>query len=129
MSPVELVNRAPVANDDSVNASSGRHVAPLANDTDPDGDTLQLQSFPQTITFSNGNRERHGGRHRTAAVDPGSGGGIATFTYTVVDTGGLVSAPATVTVRVNRPPTADPVQATIDPDVATTCRCGRRSRR
>ena len=64
------------------------------------------------------------------SIDPGSGGGIATFTYTVVDNGGLVSAPATVTVRVNRRPTADPVQATIDPDVDTAVPLvGQRSRR
>ena len=118
---VELMNRPPVANDDSVNASAGPITfRPVDNDTDPDGDPLQLQSVPQTITFSNGNQGTITliGTDQLL-VDPGSGGGIATFTYTVVDTGGLVSAPATVTVRVNRPPTADPVQATIDPDVAT----------
>jgi FlaG/FlaF family flagellin (archaellin) len=37
----------------------------------------------------------------------------------VVDTGGLVSAPATVNVRVNRPPVAFDVQAALDPGVAT----------
>ena len=118
---VELVNRPPVANDDSVNASSGPLMfRPIDNDSDPDGDALQLQSVPQTITFSNGSQGTITviGTDQLL-IDPGSGGGIATFAYTVVDTGGLVSAPATVTVRVNRPPFADPVQATIDPDVAT----------
>jgi large repetitive protein len=118
---VELVNRPPVANDDAVNASSGPlTIRPIDNDSDPDGDALQLQSVPQTITFSNGNQGTITviGSDQLL-IDPGSGGGIATFTYTVVDTGGLVSAPATVTVRVNRQPTADPAQATIDPDVAT----------
>jgi hypothetical protein len=119
---IDLVNAAPVANADTVDASGGIVTfRPIDNDTDPDGDTLQLQSFPATIDFSNGNPGSI-----TAVgtdqlqVDPGSGGGTATFTYTVVDAGGLVSPPATVIVRVNRPPAAFDVLATVDPDTAST---------
>ena len=46
---------------------------------------------------------------RRIEVDPGSGGGTATFTYRVRDTDGGVSEPATVTVigpRLNQPPVA-----------------------
>jgi hypothetical protein len=120
---IELVNRPPVANDDPVvDASAGPvTIFPTANDTDPDGDALLLQSFPPTITFSNGNA----GTITLVGTDgllinPALGGGTASFTYTVVDTGGLVSAPATVNVRVNRLPVAFDVQAALDPDVATT---------
>jgi hypothetical protein len=118
---IDLANTAPVANPDAIDASTGIvTLRPLDNDTDPDGDPLQLQSFPTTITFTNGDPGT-----LTAvgtdqlSIDPGTGGGIATFTYTAVDNGGLVSAPATVTVRVNRRPLAGPVQQTVDPDVET----------
>jgi hypothetical protein len=118
---IELVNRAPVANDDVVPVAAGVFsFFPLANDTDPDNDPLQLQLFPSSITFSNGNvgTVTAIGTDQLQ-IDPGTGSGTASFTYTVVDTGGLVSAPATVTVRVNRPPVASNVTASVDPDVAT----------
>ncbi len=52
---IELVNLAPVANPDFIRADSGPVTfAPLANDTDPDGDTVALQSVPDTLTFPNG---------------------------------------------------------------------------
>ncbi|MGH9134128.1 MAG: Ig-like domain-containing protein, partial [Ilumatobacteraceae bacterium] len=118
---VDLVNRPPVANADSVDATAGPVTfRPIDNDTDPDGDALQLLSFPATITFSNGSTGTVAAVGTDQLqVDPVAGEGIATFTYTVVDTGGLVSAPATVTVRVNRPPVALAVQTSIDPDVPT----------
>jgi hypothetical protein len=118
---VTLINRTPTANPDEVDATDGPVTfSPLDNDTDPDGDPLAVQAFPATITFENGETGTV-----TAVgtdqllVDPGAGGGVATFTYTAVDPGGLVSEPATVTVRVNRPPTAEDVFAVIPPDTAT----------
>ena len=118
---IDLANAAPVANADSIDASSGIvTLRPLDNDTDPDGDVLQLQSFPATIDFTNGNQGTVTAVGTDQlSIDPGAGGGIATFTYTAVDSGGLVSAPATVTVRVNRRPLANAVQADVDPDVET----------
>ena len=108
---VELVNLAPIANPDVVRADSG-HVTfqPLANDSDPDGDPIALQSVPDTLTFANG---EVGSIQRNADnsldIRPGKGAGMATFSYSVVDQFGLVSAETTVTVIVNSPPTAPTV--------------------
>src|SRR5690606_38559862 len=70
---------------------------------------LSLGAVPSSVTFPNGVTrpiERTGDQLR---IDPGTGSGTVTFEYTAVDALGLVSAPATITVRVNRPPTASDV--------------------
>jgi hypothetical protein len=109
---VELINLAPVANPDVVRADNGQvSFQPLANDSDPDGDAIALQSVPDTLTFANG---EVGAIQRlpddTLSIRPGKGTGTATFAYSVVDQFGLVSPQTTVTVIVNSPPTA----ATLD---------------
>ena len=115
---VSVQNRPPVAGDDTVDVSSGQtaQVDLLANDTDADSPgTLMISELPGTptfaITFPNGGvgsvTVLPDGRR--IEVDPGSGGGTATFTYRVRDTDGGVSEPATVTVigpRLNQPPVA-----------------------
>ena len=109
---IELVNLAPVANPDVVRADSGPVTfQPLANDSDPDGDAIALQSVPDTLTFANGvvgSIQRLGGRQPAASI-PATGAGTATFAYSVVDQFGLVSPETTVTVIVNSPPTAPAV--------------------
>ncbi len=112
---IELVNRAPIANPDEFFASTSVLIVDLlANDTDPDGDLLSLASVPETFTFSSGvvgTIERLGaGQLR---LDTKGGGGIASFSYTIVDSAGLSSAAATVTVIANRPPTAPQVEVTV----------------
>jgi hypothetical protein len=109
-------NRVPVAVADSVDASAGDPVTAtvLGNDTDGDGTTEQLHIAAisqSTITFENGESgtvsvDASGRRIR---IDPDEGLGHATFTYTVRDALGAVSAPATVTVvgpKFNRAPDA-----------------------
>jgi hypothetical protein len=108
---VELVNLAPVANPDVVRADNGQITfQPLANDSDPDGDAIALQSVPDTLTFANG---EVGTIQRlpddSLSIHPSKGAGTATFTYSVVDQFGLVSPETTVTVIVNSAPTAPAV--------------------
>lgn len=116
---ITLTNLAPVAVDDSFQGGSGTLVLDLlANDSDPDPlDTVALQSVPATVTFANG---------VTVAVEvlgnsqirihPGAGSGVAQFTYTIVDSQGLPSQPATVTITVNSPPSAPTVDITVVAD-------------
>ena len=49
------MNLAPVAAADPFRARTARSLMDvLANDSDPDGDTINLQSVPATVTFTNG---------------------------------------------------------------------------
>lgn len=115
---ITLVNQAPVANGDVVQSNgSVTTFSPLDNDADPDGDAISLAGVPDTFTFSNGatgtiTREPEG----RLRIDPNGGSGVGTFEYTIVDSVGLVSAPATVTVEVNGAPTVDtPITVTATP--------------
>jgi hypothetical protein len=123
---VTIVNRAPIAAADSVDASDGAPVDVniVANDNDPDGPTgeLRIQSIPASITFENGQTGTVtvGPNGRTVTIDPRSGEGTATFSYSVVDGDGAVSAPAAVTVigpRLNRPPFANDQFVALDAGV------------
>ena len=77
----------------------------VANDTDPSG-TINPASVMVSSAAS----------HGTTTIDPTTGAvtytpttgyfGTDTFQYTVADTQGVVSAPATVTVTVDAPPNA-----------------------
>ena len=109
---VTIGNQGPVAVGDSVDATGGTTTVDLtANDRDPDGTpgSLRLQSVPSTLTFENGvvGSVAIAPDGRSVTIAPGGGRGAASFTYTVVDDGGAVSAPAPVTVRgpVEPPPT------------------------
>ncbi len=96
-------NQAPVANDDTLDGASGTNdvvIDPavlLANDTDPNpGDVIKIQSVGNPV---NG----------TVALDPATGNvifsptadycGAASFTYVIVDEGGLTSE-ATVNLTI-----------------------------
>ena len=94
----------PVAQNDSANVNSGvpATINVLANDTDPDGDTLRVISSqpPQhgSIVWNDDGTA-------TYVSHPGYAG-TDSFTYTISDPAGLTSA-ATVTITVvipNRPP-------------------------
>jgi len=115
-------DRPPQAVRDAATTSYGRPVTidVLANDSDPDNDTLAIDSVTQP---EHGSVRINGGRV-IYTPDPGFSG-TDRFTYTVVDGhGGTSSATVTVTVgqQPNRPPratddaatTAFGVPATID---------------
>jgi large repetitive protein len=113
---VTVTNRPPVAVGDAVDVTDGtsRNVVLVDNDTDADsGGALTIQSISSgTIVFSNGEAGTVvvGPVNRSVTVDPLAGLGTATFTYTVRDADGGVSAPATVTVNgplFNQAPTAN----------------------
>src|SRR5690606_35288858 len=104
-------NRAPEARDNAAQTVEGQPVTidVLANDSDPDGDSLFIQSF-QTPTDQGGTvEETNDGRLRYTPADGFTG--TDTFTYVAEDEGGLSSNTATVTVTVtpaaNNPPTAN----------------------
>jgi hypothetical protein len=100
---VTALNQAPTTVDDSagtVRATATLPISVLANDSDPDGPGIDLGSV-QVAAETNG----------TATVEPngvvlfrGTAPGTGSFTYTVADTLGARSAPATVTVVVSAPP-------------------------
>jgi hypothetical protein len=114
---IELVNQAPIARPDEVRSGGGPiTLSLLANDSDPDGDLIALAFLPESVTFPSGvavpiqrladNQVR---------IQPGTNTGVITFAYTIVDGPGLVSAPATVTIRVNSPPVAPDVRLAVVP--------------
>jgi len=118
---IDLVNLAPVALDDEVRIEvDSVTFAPLQNDSDPDGDAIALQSVPQTIVFSNGVEvpviRLSGDR---LSVFAGAARGTASFDYTIVDSLGLVSQPATVTITINSPPSAPDVQVLLAAGTST----------
>ncbi len=107
---VTVSNGAPVANADQVDVSAGDvSVDLLDNDSDPDGDDIRLQSVPGSASFDGGGRadiSRTG--PRTVRISPtGGADGTATFSYTIVDSGGRESGAATVTVVSRTEPRAN----------------------
>ena len=110
---VNAVNDPPVAQDDAAVTDEGTLVTipVVANDSDPDGDFLLVESFSQP---------RHGSvlNSRTGvSYIPDSGfRGVDTFTYTVTDgNGGTATATVTVSVAtVNDPPVAQDDNAITD---------------
>ena len=104
-----IVNR-PTANADFADTDGTNPVTVdvLANDTDPDGNDKLAKDSVKVVT---------GPARGSVAVDPATGAvtytagpgfrGTDTFTYTVTDAAGAVSAPATVTIVVNRPTAND----------------------
>jgi autotransporter-associated beta strand protein/T5SS/PEP-CTERM-associated repeat protein len=101
---ITKVNQPPVANDDTaVTSGSAVKIAVLANDTDPDGDSLQVSSVTQgasgTVTF-----DAH-----SVTYTPGSLL-LDHFTYTIADGFGG-SATASVTVKSSVPVETDSLQA------------------
>ncbi|HOI96063.1 MAG TPA: Ig-like domain-containing protein, partial [Syntrophobacter fumaroxidans] len=94
---VNAVNHLPAAADDSASTEAGKvvDIAVLANDTDPDGDTLLVSGFTQGA-----NGSVSGGANNVLVYSPNAGfSGEDGFTY-IVDDGNGGSASATVTVAV-----------------------------
>ncbi|MBY5161740.1 Ig-like domain-containing protein [Salsipaludibacter albus] len=108
-------NQAPVAAADTASTGIGlaRTIAVLANDSDPDGQPLQVVDLAQP---GHGTVVVNVDRTVTYTPDPGFTG-VDTFTYRASD--GLdVSAPATVTVTVTGDVTSIAVQVAADSDDA-----------
>jgi VCBS repeat-containing protein len=105
--PGAPVNRAPAANDDSGLATAAGatlripYATLLANDSDPDGDTVNITAVSAgaggTVALDTAASE--------VVFTPAAGfQGIASFTYTAADPGGLTDN-AAVSVTVGTPPT------------------------
>lgn len=92
---VVAVNDAPVAVDDVVRVNRGQDITDslLANDSDPDGDTIT--AVPQTVTTSMGGTAVIAS-DGTLTYTPPRTDGIDSFSYTIVDAQG-----ATATARVS----------------------------
>jgi hypothetical protein len=115
----EVLNTAPDAKDDSATTSEDDSVTinVLANDADPDGDTLTVGSVTQP---TNGSAALNA--DNTVTYTPKSDfNGKDTFTYTISDANGeTTTATVTVTVNsVNDAPVANADSATTDEDTAT----------
>jgi hypothetical protein len=106
---VQIRMNRPTAADDwtDTDGSTPVTVHVLANDTDPDGNQHLVPGSVALVSNP---------AHGTATVNPdgtitytATAGftGTDTFTYTVSDDNGATSAPATVSVRINRPTAAD----------------------
>jgi large repetitive protein len=116
---VAAVNDAPIARDDAAATDEDTPVAidVLANDSDPNGDVLRIQSVTQP---AHGSVVKDG---TTVVYTPASGfHGIDSFTYTVSDgNGARATATATIAIApVNHPPVAQDDSAATDEDVAVT---------
>ncbi len=100
----EPPNRAPDAKDDAATTQEFTPVVinVVGNDTDPDGDTLTVQSVTQG---SNGSVQNNGDGSVTYSPNPGFSG-IDHFTYTINDGRGLTDT-ANVTVTVLKDDTSD----------------------
>ena len=111
------VAAAPVANDDALTVAeeTGGAVDVLANDTDPDGDTLRIAAWTQG---SNGSVICDGSSCFYGATTPNFHGADS-FTYTVSDrpAGSPDASTDTATVNVTVTPVNDPPEAM--PDVLT----------
>ena len=101
---VTPINDDPVANDDTATTDEDTPIAVtvLGNDTDPDGDTLTIQSITQP---ANGTTTINPDGHHHLHPHPNYSG-TDTFTYTVSDgNGGTDTATVTITVDPHqRPP-------------------------
>ncbi|MFI0400609.1 MAG: Ig-like domain-containing protein [Thiolinea sp.] len=93
--PVETTNRAPVAIADSITVARGQTVTipVLNNDTDPDGDALNITSFKQARRGSLTNTGKE------LIFKAGTRTGTEYTTYTISDgRGGKASAQLTITI-------------------------------
>lgn len=98
---VSIGNRPPVAVDDFVTTEQGDRVrfTPLANDSDPDGDRISLQSATEPL---NGTLQILGSSNRIIYSPAALFTGSDSFEYTISDDRGSVST-ATVTITVVLP--------------------------
>lgn len=103
-------NSAPVANDDNATVTQGSTsnvIDVLANDSDADGDELQITGFTYSGTGSVAIENQ-----QLVYTPEASFSGVETFDYNIEDAQGL-GASATVTVTVNATQTNDPGDTTI----------------
>jgi CshA-type fibril repeat protein/VCBS repeat-containing protein len=116
---VNAVNDAPVVNDDTITTDEDTPVTVdvLANDTDPEGDSLSVD----TATATNGTVTINPDGTITYTPNPDFNG-TDTITYTVSDgNGGTTTATATVTVgAVNDAPVVNDDTITTDEDTPVT---------
>ncbi len=100
-------NQQPTANGDFATTDPGTpvEVDVLANDTDPDGDTLTIS---ESSDPPNGTATCPASGPCTYTPDPGFSGAFDEFTYTIADPESATST-ATVTVFVNQTPNTNPV--------------------
>jgi hypothetical protein len=117
---VTVVNQAPTAVNDAVDASSGSGTfAIVTNDTDPDdaNATLRIQTIASTVTMQNGTSASitvsADGRHIT--VNAAGAQGVGSVQYTIVDPSGAtatavvtITGPPVVTTTTTAPPTTHP---------------------
>lgn len=104
-----FINRPPVAVDDSVtvpcNTTAPTAINVLANDTDPDGDTLNLQS----VTAAGKGTAVIAGRVVNYTPTAAACGSTDTFTYTINDgKGQTATARVNITVAAPPPPPVPP---------------------
>ncbi len=94
------VNSAPTATPDTATATRGQTVTidVLANDTDPDGDTLTIASIPQPATGQTAIVA-----NKIEYTAPADFGGVDSFRYAISDGHGNESV-AEVQIAVNSPP-------------------------
>jgi hypothetical protein len=112
-------NQPPVAGDDAATTDAGVPVTinVLANDSDPDGDTLTVTAATDP---ANGTAVVNADNTITYTPDAGFTG-TDTFDYTVDDgNGGTDTATVTVTVNEVTPPTPAPTATTVPTAVPTT---------
>lgn len=116
LGPVQFINRGPVATDDSATVRNDATVtiAVLANDSDPDGDTLAIA----TVGAPANGTATIAGTAITYAPRAGFTG-TDTFTYTVRDPSGL-TATARVTVTVTAPPQPNRAPVAVEDEATTT---------
>jgi len=116
---VTPVNDPPLAQDDSVttNEETMVMIPVLANDSDPDGDFLLVESFGQPVNGTVLNA-----RTGVSYIPDPDFKGIDTFTYSISDgNGGTATATVTVSVAaVNAPPSAQDDNAVTDEGVPVT---------
>jgi hypothetical protein len=117
---VTIVNQAPTAVNDSVDASSGSGTfAIVANDTDPDdaNATLEIQTIPSVVTMQNGTSASItvSADGRQITVSAGGAQGVGSVQYSIVDPSGAtatavvtVTGPPVVTTTTTVPPTTQP---------------------
>ena len=118
---IQPVNDAPTAADDAITTNEDTAIAVitvLANDTDPDGDTLTVDDFTQPI---NGTAGSNGDGTLTYTPDADFNG-TDTFTYTISDgNGGIDTATVNITINpVNDPPVANDQTVTLNEDETTS---------
>jgi len=114
---IQPVNDIPIAVDDTVTTNEDTAItviAVLANDTDPDGDTLNISDFTQP---SHGTAGSNG--DGTLTYTPNADfNGTDSFTYTVSDgNGGIDTATVNITINpVNDAPVANDQTVTLNED-------------